>query len=321
MSRKRKGIPIHGWIALDKPLGISSAQAVAAIKRATNAAKIGHGGTLDPLASGVLPIALGEATKTVQYVMDGTKTYRWHLSFGEARSTDDREGEVVETCAHRPSAAEIEAALPAFTGEVVQVPPAFSAIKVAGERAYELARAGEAVELQPRTVRIERFTLVDMPDQDTAVLETVCGKGTYIRSLARDLARAVGTCGHVAVLRRTACGPFHEADAISLDKISELGQGAALRSHLLPIVTALDDIPALALSDADARRLHSGSPVSLLRAASRTPLAYIDAGQTVRAMQGSRLVALARIENGEIRPVRVFNLNDDDKESPDVDHA
>ena len=320
MARKRKGLPLSGWIVLDKPLEMTSQQAVSAVRRATGAAKAGHGGTLDPLATGVLPIALGEATKTVSHVMDGAKTYRWTLCFGEARSTDDREGEVIETSDHRPSDDDIRAALPAFTGEVTQVPPIFSAIKVAGERAYDLARAGELPDLKPRIVRIDRFTLLERPDADHAVFEVACGKGTYIRSLARDLARALGTVGHVATLRRTACGPFREEAAISVDKLRELGHSPVPRTYLLPVETALDDIPALALTEVEARRLQSGCPVSLLNVASRGPLPEIASGQTVRAMEGRRMVALVRIEAGEIRPVRVLNLTDD-KESVDVDHA
>ncbi len=319
MARKRKGTPIHGWLAIDKPLGLTSAQVVAQVRRVLDAAKVGHGGTLDPLASGVLPIALGEATKTVSYVMDGSKTYRWRVRWGQATTTDDREGEVVETSDVRPTAEAIQAALPAFTGEISQVPPAFSAVKIAGARAYDLARAGEAVEIQARVVRIDRFALLDMPDADHADFEVVAGKGTYIRSLARDLARALGTVGHVAVLRRTACGPFTEDNAISLETLREVGQGPGPRTFLLPVETALDDIPALALTESEARRLQSGSPVAFARVASRHPQAEIAPDITCRAMLGKRLVALARIENGEIRPVRVMNLSDA-QGVDDVDH-
>lgn len=308
MARKRKGTPIDGWLAIDKPVGIGSTQVVGAVRRILGAAKVGHGGTLDPLASGVLPIALGEATKTVQYVMDGTKTYRWQVRWGEARSTDDGEGEVIASCDRRPTRDEIEAALPRFIGDIEQVPPAFSAIKIGGERAYDLARAGEAVEIKPRVVRIERLELVGQPDADHADFEVACGKGTYIRSLARDIARALGTCGHVSVLRRTACGPFNERNSIPLDNFRELGQGPGPRSYLLPVETALDDIPALALSEAEARRLHSGQSLSLLRMATRDPAAPLAQGLIVRAMEGRRLVALARVEGAEIRPVRVMNL-------------
>ncbi|TAN56499.1 MAG: tRNA pseudouridine(55) synthase TruB [Magnetospirillum sp.] len=320
MARKRKGTPIHGWLAIDKPLGLSSAQVVAQVRRILGAAKVGHGGTLDPLATGVLPIALGEATKTVSYVMDGAKTYRWRVRWGEATTTDDREGTVVATSAVRPDRAAIEAALAGFTGEIEQIPPAFSAIKVDGERAYDLARAGEAVALKSRVVRIDGFTLVDMPDADHADFETISGKGTYIRSLARDLARTLGTVGHVAVLRRTACGPFREQDSISLESLRELGQGPGPRACLLPVETALDDIPALALTEAEARRLQNGGPVSLLHVASRFPQARFEQGTMCRAMDGRRMVALARIEGGEIRAVRVLNLTIDEGVD-DVDHA
>lgn len=320
MARKRKGNPINGWLAIDKPLGLSSAQVVGKVRHLLNAAKVGHGGTLDPLASGVLPIALGEATKTVSYVMDGSKTYRWRVRWGEATSTDDREGHVTETSEIRPTRAAIEAALGGFMGEIEQVPPAYSAIKVDGERAYDLARAGEAVELKSRIVRIDGFTLVDMPDADHADFETISGKGTYIRSLARDLARALGTVGHVTVLRRTACGPFREENAIPLESLAELGQGPAPWAFMLPVETALDDIPALALTEAEARRLQSGGPVSLQSVASRSPQTRYEQGTMCRAMDGKRMVALARIEGGEIRPVRVLNLTINEGVD-DVDHA
>jgi len=321
MARKRKGIPISGWLAIDKPLGLSSAQVVGKVRWLLKAAKVGHGGTLDPLATGVLPIALGEATKTVSYVMDGTKTYRFQVRWGEATATDDREGEITGTSPARPTIEAIEAALPAFTGEIEQIPPAYSAIKVDGERAYDLARAGETVELKSRLVRIERFSLLAQPDADHADFEVVCGKGTYIRSLARDLARALGTVGHVSVLRRTACGPFREENAISLETLEQVGQGPAPWSFLLPVETALDDIPALALTEVEARRLQNGGPVSVLHVAARHPEASFKSGTICRAMMGPRLVALARIESGAIHPVRVMNLTSHEQGVDDVDHA
>ncbi|MDA8232037.1 MAG: tRNA pseudouridine(55) synthase TruB [Magnetospirillum sp.] len=314
MARKRTGLPVDGWLAIDKPLGVTSARAVAAVRRATGATKVGHGGTLDPLASGVLPIALGEATKTVQYVMDGSKTYRWQVRWGEQRTTDDAEGDIVATCDRRPTAAEIEAALGAFIGDILQIPPAYSAIKVEGERAYDLARSGEAPDLAPRRVRIHAFTLLGTPDADHADFETVAGKGTYIRALARDLSQALGTKGYVSRLRRTACGPFREENAISLETIEEVGQGPALRSHLLPVETALDDIPALALTEAEARRLRNGQALPLLQVAARNPLAKIAQDTVVRAMDGRRVVALARIAGGEIRPMRVIHSKTDDQQ-------
>jgi tRNA pseudouridine55 synthase len=320
MARKRKGIPIHGWLAIDKPLGLSSAQVVGKVRWLLKAAKVGHGGTLDPLASGVLPIALGEATKTVSYVMDGSKTYRFQIRWGEATATLDREGEVTQTSPVRPERAAIEAALAGFIGDIEQIPPAYSAIKVDGERAYDLARSGEAVELAARLVRIESFVLLDMPDADHADFEVVCGKGTYVRSLARDLAAALGTLGHVSVLRRTACGPFRESNAISLETLEELGQGPGPRTYLLPVETALDDIPALALTAAEAQRLQCGNPVPLRHGAAGTPEAIPGEGTLCRAMDGGRMVALARIEHGDIRPVRVMNLLNDEGVD-DVDHA
>lgn len=321
MARKRKGIPIDGWLAIDKPVGIGSTQVVAAVRRITGAAKVGHGGTLDPLASGVLPIALGEATKTVSYVMDGAKTYRWRVRWGQATTTDDMEGAVCATSDVRPTTEQILAALPAFLGDIQQVPPAYSAIMVNGERAYDLARAGEAVELKSRIVRIDGFRLVGQPDADHADFQVDCGKGTYIRSLARDLALALGTVGHIVVLRRTACGPFNESNSIPLDKFRESGQGPALRSHLLPVETALDDIPALALSEAEARRLHSGQVLLLSRLACRETLGDIPDGLVLRAMDGERVVALARIDDGEIRSVRVMNLQPNSLGEDDVDYA
>ena len=309
MPPKRRGIPLDGWLSIDKPLGMTSTQVVGAVRRATGAAKIGHGGTLDPLATGVLPIALGEATKTVSYVMDGSKTYHWQVQWGESRNTDDREGVVIGTSDVRPSTDQIKAALSAFIGEIEQVPPAFSAIKVDGERAYDLARSGETVELRSRKVTIHSFTLVGQPDADHADFETIAGKGTYIRSLARDLSLALGTLGHVSVLRRISCGPFHEDSSVSLETLHEVGQSPALQGFLLPIETALDDIPALALTEEEARRLKCGQAVSLLRLAARDPTAVVIPDSIVRAMNGQRVVALARIENGEIRTMRVIHSN------------
>ncbi|MBF0334537.1 MAG: tRNA pseudouridine(55) synthase TruB [Alphaproteobacteria bacterium] len=308
MGRKRRGTVVNGWLAIDKPIGMSSTAVVTRVRHLLDAAKVGHGGTLDPLATGVLPIALGEATKTVAYVMEGSKTYRWRVRWGEARTTDDREGEVSATSDHRPTKAEIEAALPAFLGEIEQVPPIFSAVKVEGRRAYDLARNDVAVELKSRRVRIDAFRLLDMPDADHADFEVHSGKGTYVRALARDLSLALGTVGHVAILRRTSCGPFHENTAISLEKLGELGHSAASAELVLPVETALDDIPALALTESEARRLQSGQPVPLWREASRAIPTDIPEGSTFRAMAEGRLVALVRIEGVEIRPVRVLNL-------------
>ena len=298
---KRKGEKVDGWVILDKPVGLGSTPAVGKVRRLFGAQKAGHGGTLDPLASGVLPIALGEATKTVPFVMDGRKEYRFTLAFGEARSTEDREGEVTATSDVRPGDAAIAAALGAFTGDIEQIPPAFSALKIDGKRAYDLARAGEAVEMKPRRVTIERLELTGRPDADHADFVVACGKGTYIRSLGRDLALALGSVGHLSALRRTVAGPFREEAAISLSKLEALGHSPALLGALAPVATALDDIPALALTEAQADRLRQGQPVLLTRDAPPS-------GALVRAEVGSRLVALVRSDGVSLQPVRVFNL-------------
>ncbi len=308
MARRRRGLPVHGWIVLDKPSGMTSTQAVAAVRRITGAAKAGHGGTLDPLATGLLPVALGEATKTVPYVMDGPKRYRFTVRWGEERDTDDAEGAVIATSENRPTADEIRAVLPEFIGLIEQVPPKFSALKFGGERAYDLARAGEAVPATPRPIRIYDLALVDQPDADHAVFEVRSGKGAYMRSLARDLARRLGTVGHIAALRRTAVGPFTEAQAISLESLAALGHSAAASGHLLPVETALDDIPALALTDTEANRLRSGQPVGLLRRADRDRIGHLESGALVCAMSGGKPVAVARFDAGDLRPVRVLNL-------------
>ena len=304
MARKRRGLPIDGWLAVDKPIGMSSAHVVAKVLRETGAAKAGHGGTLDPLASGILPIALGEATKTVSYVMDGIKTYRWTVRWGEARSTDDAEGEVIATSDMRPSMDQIVAAIPQFVGSIQQMPPIYSALKVDGARAYDLARQGLDVELAARQVQIKDYRLLGQPDADHAEFETVVGKGTYIRSLARDMAKAVGTVGYVSALRRTSCGPFNEGNAISLETLTGLGHGPTLRGFLLPIKTALDDIPALALNESEARRLRAGQTLVVSSLEDRT---FSGQGETILALEGERLVALARIEGGLLRSLRVFN--------------
>lgn len=308
MARKRRGTPMHGWIVIDKPQGLSSSAVVGRVKRLTGAAKVGHAGTLDPLATGVLPMALGEATKTVAYLMDGRKSYRFTVRWGEARDTDDAEGALTAESEARPTESEILAVLSRFRGLIEQVPPAFSAIKVGGRRAYELARRDAAPVLAARTVQIHDLTLKAMPDRDHAEFEAVSGKGAYMRSLARDLALALRTVGHVSALRRTAVGPFHESQAISLDKLESLGHSAPLSGHLLPVETVLDDIPALALTEREARKLSHGQAIPVLPVASRSPFKNIGQGDVVRAMVEGRLVALAKIKGGEIRPFRVINL-------------
>jgi tRNA pseudouridine55 synthase len=308
MARKRRGVPLHGWLVLDKPLGMTSSRAVGAVRRALGAEKAGHGGTLDPLATGVLPIALGEATKTVAWAMAGRKVYRFMLRWGEARDTDDTEGKVIATSPARPDAAGIAAVLPRFTGDVIQRPPAYSALKLDGARAYDLARDGAVVALAPRPVRIDTLRSLGQPDADHAEFEAVVGKGTYIRALGRDLGEALGTCAHVTALRRLAVGPFTLADAISLDKLAMLGHSAADSGHLLPIETALDDIPALALTEAEAHRLRCGQTVTPLQPADRARIDQLGNGAMLCATIGGKLVALVEVAAGGLRPVRVLNL-------------
>lgn len=304
MARRRKGQPIHGWLNLDKPLGLSSSQAVGKVKRLLDAQKAGHGGTLDPLATGVLPIALGEATKTSAYILDGDKGYRFTVRWGEARATDDAEGAVVATSDVRPTEDEIRAALPQFVGAIAQVPPAYSAIKVAGERAYALARAGEGPALEPRAVRIDRLALVEVPDPDHATFEVDCGKGTYVRSLARDVAAALGTHGYVSALCRTRTGPFGLETAISLDALDAACHKGAALSHLLPVSDALDDIPAVPLTGPQADRLRGGQRVRIVPATA-DPLGIEG---LVLATHAGQPVALADLSAGELQPRRVFNL-------------
>ncbi|WP_366556337.1 tRNA pseudouridine(55) synthase TruB [Aquibaculum sediminis] len=308
MARRRKGRDINGWLVIDKPSGMTSTDVVNRVRRLLDARKVGHGGTLDPLATGLLPLAFGEATKTVAWVMEGDKIYRFTVRWGERTDSDDAEGEVVERSQLRPSREAIEAALPRFVGLIEQVPPAYSAIKVDGQRAYDLARDGESVTLKSRPVRIDRFELVEMPDADHAVFEVGSGKGAYMRSLARDLGDALGCRGHIAQLRRLAVGPFTEDDAISLDSLEQGEHCAAAVEQVLPVETALDDIPALALTEPEAGRMRSGQAISLLSRSQAERVRDLEPGDTVCAMSGGKLVAIARFEAGELRPVRVLNL-------------
>lgn len=304
-NRKPRGRPLDGWLIIDKPSGIGSTDVVSKLKRAFQAQKVGHGGTLDPLATGVLPIAFGAATKMVPYVMDGTKTYRFTLKFGEARDTDDAEGKVIETSDARPTDAAIRAALPAFIGDIMQVPPIFSAIKINGERAYDLAREGQIPELAPRPARVDRFELESRPDADTAVFTVQSGKGVYMRSLARDIARAVGAVGYIAVLRRMRVGPFLEENAIPLDKLVGMeDMPPPSPDLLLPVTTALADIPALALTEAEAARLSFGQTISLVELMGRIPGDANPDGGLARAMAGERLKGLVRLESGLAKPER-----------------
>ena len=299
---------MHGWLVVDKPTGITSASVVAIVRRALNASKAGHGGTLDPLATGVLPICLGEATKTVSYVVEDKKIYHFTIRWGEARTTNDTEGNVTETSAARPDEHSVRAILSKFTGEINQVPPAFSAIKLGGTRAYALARAEMPVALQSRSVIIHRIELIDTPDAHHAVFEVEAGKGAYMRALARDMAEALGTVGHIAALRRISVGPFTLKEAIPLDKENGLRHSATFAEHVLPVGAALADIPALSLTDSEARRLRQGQPIAALPVAIRSPFRGVASNVVVCALPGGKPVALAQIRGGEICPVRVLNL-------------
>ncbi|MCC6887363.1 MAG: tRNA pseudouridine(55) synthase TruB [Hyphomicrobiales bacterium] len=304
---KRVKRDVHGWCVLDKPVGMTSTHAVAVVKRLFEAKRAGHAGTLDPLASGLLPIALGEATKTVPFVMEGQKTYVFTVRWGEERDTDDSEGRVTAHSGERPTADAIRALLPRFTGTIEQVPPRYSAIKIGGERAYDLARDGEVVDLAPRPVEIQRLALVATPDADQTTLAAQCGKGTYVRAIARDLGRALGCYGHVSALRRTGVGPFAEADAVTLAALEaaatpEGGVPGALGALLRPVDAGLRALPAIAVSRADAARLARGQPVLL-----RGRDAPIMQGVVAVSTHGD-LIALADCERGELRPRRIFHL-------------
>ncbi len=295
---------VHGWLVLDKDVGQTSTAAVAALKRLFQAKKVGHAGTLDPLASGVLPIAFGEATKTVSFVMDGQKAYRFQVRWGVATDTDDCDGRVLGESTERPSPEAIRALLPRFTGRIEQTPPRYSALKIEGERAYNLARDGEDVSLAARSVEVHRLTLIEILDAEHAVFETECGKGTYVRALARDIGRALGSLGHVCALRRTRVGAFGEGQAVRFADLARLGQAGNgdLAAALLPVQSGLAAVPALQVSRADADRLALGQSVLL-----RGRDAPLLAGMVSVSTQGS-LVALAEIEQGALKPRRIFNL-------------
>jgi tRNA pseudouridine55 synthase len=307
VARKRQGDVINGWIAVDKPQGITAAKVVAKVKTALNAAKAGHGGTLDPLATGVLPIALGAATKTVSFAMDGRKTYEFDVLWGERTDTDDSDGAVIETSDARPGKAEIAAKLGGFKGQIEQVPPDYSAVKVNGQRAYNLARNKQTLNLAPKTVTVHEFELIEAPNSARASFRVHCGKGTYVRALVRDLALTLGTLGHITRLRRTRCGPFIENHSISLEKLEALGHKAAASECLLPVKIVLDDIPALALTEEEARRINLGQPIALWPVVKRSAVPGLEQGTTVQALCGDKLIAVAEVGNGMLRPVRVLN--------------
>ena len=313
MGRRKKGNPVHGWVIVDKPSGVTSTQVVAIVRRIFEAQKAGHAGTLDPLATGVLAVALGEATKTVPYAMDAAKTYRFTVRWGESRDSDDTEGAVTGTCEKRPGRAEIEAIIPQFQGLISQVPPAYSAVKVDGERAYDIARDGDTVELEPRTVFVSSVDIVEMPDSDHTVFEMHCGKGTYVRAWARDVGQALGCLGHVSALRRTRVGSFCVEEATPLETLKGFMHSPAAFEHLRPLSTALDGIPALAITGPDTVRLRSGNPI-LIRPAMFARITESHSGDDLQGLTvfcatgEGEPVALTEFAAGELRPFRVFNF-------------
>lgn len=300
---KAEPIIKDGWVVLDKPEGITSARAVAIVKRLLNAKKAGHAGTLDPLASGVLPIAIGEATKTIQLITDTEKSYLFTVEFGSETDTDDKEGKIIKTSDVIPSKEDIINALPYFTGEIEQTPPTYSAIKVNGKRAYKLARQGLIPELKSRKITIYKAKLVSMPEKDSAEFEITCSKGTYVRSFARDIARKMGAFGHISALRRQKVGIFSEKSAILLESLEKLVQSAAphrnLSQWVLPVETVLDDIPVLNLNQSFSKALRNGQSIIL----PEKPLK----NATVCALNKGKLVAIGRVEGDRLKPVRVFN--------------
>lgn len=302
MARGKRGRPVHGWLIVDKPAGVTSAAVVAKAKWALAAAKAGHAGTLDPAATGLLAVAFGEATKTVPYVADARKAYRFGVRWGEATATDDAEGAAIATSGVRPDSAAIEAALPEFTGEIMQVPPQVSAVKVEGQRAYALARAGETLGLAPRPLTVERLSLLEVPDRDSAVFEMVCGKGGYVRSIARDLGARLGCLGHVVSLRRLWSGPFDLSAAIDWATLEAEAKSPALDARLLPVQAALAGLPELACPDHVAARLLNGNAMPL------PAPAEIGEGETVWASRAGVPLAVGAWRAGALHPARVFVL-------------
>jgi tRNA pseudouridine55 synthase len=316
MARRKRGQAVHGWVCLDKPLELGSTEAVSIVRRLFDAQKAGHAGTLDPLATGILPIALGEATKTVPFMMEAEKVYRFTLTWGVSTDSVDAEGAEIARSDVRPSREAIEAALPTFVGEIEQVPPRFSAIKVDGQRAYDLARDGAEFELKSRPVTIHEATIT-AADTDRVEIRVRTGKGVYIRSLARDLALMLGAEGHVTALRREQVGPFSTENAVSLDILREMVHRGAASEGLLPVATALDDIPDLAVTATDAFSLRQGRPILLLPRQIETLKARLSPGsRTVSAFEDGTLVALCQMRAGRLEPDRVFNLQPSSSEAP-----
>ena len=307
MARKRRGEPVHGWVIIDKPLGMRSTGVVGKVRYLLNALKAGHGGTLDPLASGILPIALGEATKVVSYVMEGNKTYEFTARWGQSTATGDMEGETIAETDLRPTEMDILSVLSEFEGEIDQVPPIYSAIKVDGKRAYDLARANIAMKLRSRKIQIDNLTLICCDDVDHASFRVQCGKGTYIRSLASDIATRLGTCAHVSRLRRTAVGSFTEKHAISLDSLEKLGHSERRMETLLAVEAVLDDIPALDLSADEARRLKHGQKILVSAMIDQTPFRDLKLDSVLCAHFDGEMIALVKCDGEEIKALRVLN--------------
>lgn len=300
MARRKKGRDISGWLVIDKPAGPTSTAVVNKVRWALDARKAGHAGTLDPEATGVLAVALGEATKTVPFVTDALKAYEFTVRFGAATNTDDAEGEVIATSDARPADDDIRAALDRFTGDIMQVPPQFSAVKIDGERAYHLAREGEELELAARPLWVDELVLIERPDADHAVLRMVCGKGGYVRALARDLGEALGCLGHVTQLRRIWSGPFDAEDGITMETLERLARSPELDTHLLPLEAGLADLPELPCTAEGAARLRNGNPGMVLAS-------DVEYGEEAWASHGGQAIAVGRYRAGELHPSRVFN--------------
>jgi tRNA pseudouridine55 synthase len=299
MARRRKGRDISGWLVVDKPAGITSTSVVNKVRWAFDANKAGHAGTLDPEATGVLAVALGEATKTVPYITDALKAYEFTIRFGQATNTDDAEGEIIATSDLRPDDAAIKAALAGFIGDIMQVPPQFSAVKVDGERAYAKAREGEAMELAARALWVEELLLADRPDADHAVLEMTCGKGGYVRSIARDLGDVLGCKAHVRSLRRIWSGPFQAADGITLDQLDAIARTPELDARLLPLEVGLADLPEVRCPVESVARLRNGNPATVIASG-------VEYGEEVWASHDGKAIAIGSYRGGELHPTRVF---------------